>query len=103
MNSPAFSPRGLMPNELDEVVTYCLGDCAEDVASHIKQAADVFEWIDVLSGLICKFAETGNSLKAKTLAEIIRYLAQDHFNYLDGVAERMEATTKAAMEGGNDE
>lgn len=104
MNKAKFSPRGLTPDELDEVVTHVLGDCPKDVAGHINQSADAFEWIDVLSGLICNFAETGNSLKTRTLAKIIRHLSQDHFNYLSGVAGQMEASTKAAMDqGGGDD
>lgn len=103
MAKSAFSPRGLTPNELDDVVTHVLGDYAEDVTSHLKQAADMFEWLDVLSELAGNFAGTGDTHKARTLTAIIRYLSQDHVNYLSGVAEQMEAKTKAAMEGGDDE
>ncbi|CAM5188360.1 hypothetical protein CDEN61S_01660 [Castellaniella denitrificans] len=100
MAKSAFSPRGLTPNELDDVVTHVLGDGPEDVAGHLKQAADMFEWLDLLSELVGNFAGTGDTYKARTLAAIIRHLSQDHINYLSGVAERMEAKTKTAMEGG---
>lgn len=105
MAKSAFSPRGLTPDELDDVVTHVLGDGPEDVAGHLKQAADMFEWIDLLSELAGNFAGTGGTGKAKVLTEIIRYLSQDHINYLSGVAEQMEAKTKAAMDqdGGDDE
>ncbi|MFV0284445.1 MAG: hypothetical protein ACK5JE_11735 [Castellaniella sp.] len=103
MAKNTFSPRDLTPYELDDVVTHVLGDGPEDVAGHLKQAADMFEWLDLLSELVGNFAGTGDTHKARKLTEIIRYLSQDHINYLSAVAEQMEAKTKAAMKGGEDE
>ena len=100
MSKAVFSPLDLDAYQLDDVVTYVLGDSPEDVIGHIKQAVSAFGWIWELSKLAEGFTKSGEAERATRMLEIMSHIACDYQQYLGGEATQAEAKTVAAMKQG---
>lgn len=100
MSKAVFSPLDLDVYQLNDVITYVLGDSPEDVVGHIKQAVSAFGWIWELSKLAEGFTKSGEAERATRLLEVISHLVCDHRRYLGAVVEQATTTTAAAMQQG---